>query len=470
MHFNPIRADHGFDHVRIVRAPRRLLRPTPERRGARPLPRLARTPRACRTGGSRCPTPTRPATAYDIATHPTTWVRDEALAFLAAARPDRPLLLVVSFPHPHPPVNPPEPYASMYDPADCVIDPDGASVNADLPLAVPAGDRAGRPPAPARRPGRPPAPPARRWPAPTVSITQVDDAMGRRARRLAPRRRPPVLHLRPRRLRRARGLVRKIPWIPFDDLARVPLLRRRRASWPVVGSVAEPCSPSTWPRRSLDWPGSTSTWTCSTASTWPSPSPTRPPHSPTTGGPQRRLHGVADGAPRDAQVHPRARVGRPRALRRGPRPGRAVERDVARRRPDHHRRALRRGRSPARRRTAGSPGSRDRCSRGPPGYITNQRPGIVAAGAVAAAILPATHATSPLSPNAGSAAWTEDRLQDSQGQGRKLEPLGFRDVANGILVPRTAWAYRSRTAQRRGLPWRWRLLSVSGRGGRSSWP
>lgn len=71
--------------------------------------------------------------AYDISTHPTSWVRDEALAFLEQRDESRPLLLVVSFPHPHPPIDPPEPYASMYDPDDCPVDPAGHEANVGLP-------------------------------------------------------------------------------------------------------------------------------------------------------------------------------------------------------------------------------------------------------------------------------------------------------------------------------------------------
>jgi hypothetical protein len=66
--------------------------------------------------------------------HPTSWVEREALDVLARRDPTRPLYLVVSFPHPHDPLDPP-PYDMMYDPADSVIPAGGFEVNDGLPWA-----------------------------------------------------------------------------------------------------------------------------------------------------------------------------------------------------------------------------------------------------------------------------------------------------------------------------------------------
>src|SRR5262249_9430450 len=70
---------------------------------------------------------------YDHALHPTGWIENETREFLARRTRDRPLFLVVSFPHPHAPYNPPEPYASMYDPADSQLPATGFEVNEALP-------------------------------------------------------------------------------------------------------------------------------------------------------------------------------------------------------------------------------------------------------------------------------------------------------------------------------------------------
>ena len=56
-------------------------------------------------------------TALPEALYPTTFVGEQACAFLERAD-DRPFLLVVSFPDPHHPFTPPGRYFEMYDPAD----------------------------------------------------------------------------------------------------------------------------------------------------------------------------------------------------------------------------------------------------------------------------------------------------------------------------------------------------------------
>lgn len=53
-----------------------------------------------------------------VEAHHSTWVADKAAAYLRdARRADRPFFLFCSFPDPHHPFTPPEPYASMFDPA-----------------------------------------------------------------------------------------------------------------------------------------------------------------------------------------------------------------------------------------------------------------------------------------------------------------------------------------------------------------
>ena len=220
MHFTPIRADHGFDHVRLCE---HLNAYSQDPREAGELDHYHDWLHARSLQDWRFETADSMATTYrlDPATHPTSWVRDETLALLEQRDPDRPLFLVVSFPHPHPPINPPEPYASMYDPDQCVIDPDGAARNRHLPnafqIATAQEDNPHRRIDPSRL-GEHRATLARSY----GSITQIDDAIARIT---------DVLDLANALLwftsdhgdyAGNRGLVRKIPWIPFDDLARVP--------------------------------------------------------------------------------------------------------------------------------------------------------------------------------------------------------------------------------------------------------
>ncbi len=234
MHFSPIRSDHGFEHMRACE---HLNAYTSDPRTTGALDHYHDWLVAQDLPDWRLDPETATATRYRLPshTHPTEWVRDETLALLAQRDRTRPLFLVVSFPHPHPPINPPESYSSRYDPAQVEIDLAEAADNEHLPpqfrAALAQADH-----------------PHRRLDASNVdayratlarcwgSITQIDDAVA-----------AIVDHLD---LDRAllwftsdhgdfgghRGLVRKIPWIPFDDLARVPCFA---TGWSVVGGRRE---------------------------------------------------------------------------------------------------------------------------------------------------------------------------------------------------------------------------------------
>ena len=219
MHFKPMRSSHGFEHMRVV-----------EHFGAYDvdpltLPELDHYHDWLRAQGlpdwrldgreDHCPYP------LDPATHPTSWVEREATAFLRDRDDARPLFLVVSFPHPHPPINPPEAYAALYDPDDCVIDPDGHTANAFLPVSFRRATAQEDAPHRTIRPER--MPEHRATLARTYGlITQIDEAVGRIAAHLDMD--TTVLFFTSDHGDYAghRGLVRKVPWIPFDDLARVP--------------------------------------------------------------------------------------------------------------------------------------------------------------------------------------------------------------------------------------------------------
>lgn len=220
MHFHPMRADHGFDHVRLCEHLNAYVE------DPRVTGRLDHYHDWLEGRGEpdwRFDDEHAMGEAYalDPRTHPTSWVRDETLAFLEQRDPERPLLLVVSFPHPHPPVNPPEPYASMYDPSGCPIDPDGAARNRYLPQ--PFQDACAQADHPIRRvdPARLDhhrASLARTW----GLVTQIDDAVGAIVGRLDLANALLWFTSDHGDFAGNRGLVRKIPWIPFDDLAKVP--------------------------------------------------------------------------------------------------------------------------------------------------------------------------------------------------------------------------------------------------------
>jgi arylsulfatase len=156
---------------------------------------------------------------YGPDVHPTGWVEREATAFLERRDPSRPMFLVVSFPHPHAPYNPPEPYASMFDPADARLPDDGFEVNAGLPMVCQLALMRSRTREEAADEQR-----LRRFLA-TVRglIAHIDDAVGRLVGRLDMASTLVAFTSDHGDYAGHRGLLRKTPWMPFDDLARVPL-------------------------------------------------------------------------------------------------------------------------------------------------------------------------------------------------------------------------------------------------------
>jgi arylsulfatase len=156
---------------------------------------------------------------YGPEVHPTGWVEREAAQFLDRRDRRRPLFLVVSFPHPHAPYNPPEPYASMFDPADAQVPDGGFELNTGLPMVFQLATLNTPTRAAAADVGQ-----LRRFLA-TVRglIKHVDDAVGRLVDRLDLTTTLVAFTSDHGDYAGHRGLLRKTPWIPFDDLARVPL-------------------------------------------------------------------------------------------------------------------------------------------------------------------------------------------------------------------------------------------------------
>ena len=219
MHFSPMRSSHGFEHMRVVEhfnAYKFDPATQPELDHYHDWLRSQGLPDWRLDGRERV----RPY-PLDAATHPTSWVEREAAEFLGDRDGDRPLFLVVSFPHPHSPINPPEPYASLYDPDACVIDPDGHTANAFLPASFRRATAQEDAPHSRVRPERLAKHRARL--AQTYGlITQIDEAVGRILALLDMDRTVLFFTSDHGDYAGRRGLVGKVPWIPFDDLARVP--------------------------------------------------------------------------------------------------------------------------------------------------------------------------------------------------------------------------------------------------------
>jgi choline-sulfatase len=224
MHFKPIHADHGFDTMRMCEN----INPgsgygaddlddyhewlasegRPDWRMVMPGP----------NGDLRAFNAGDPRTFPDDADHhPTAWIERETTAFLRQRDRSRPLFLVVSFPHPHAPYDPPEPYASMYSPDDAILPTDGFDANDCL-----TGQFAALLDGPAHRT----EPEKLRLVLTSIRglVRQIDDSLGRIV---------DALDLDSTLLFFTsdhgdygghRGLFSKYPWIPFEDLIRVPLV------------------------------------------------------------------------------------------------------------------------------------------------------------------------------------------------------------------------------------------------------
>jgi arylsulfatase len=224
MHFAPVHAEHGFDTMRLCE---HLLA-----QGLGPLSKqrndefddyhdwlLERNLAEYRLGWPGRMPPRFPANA-----HPTAWVERETMKFLAERDRSRPLFLVVSYPHPHPPYDSPEPYASMYDPADSIFPSDGYEVNEHLPPAfeVATSGVLGNPVFDSRPEAKDPAQVRAFLATVRGLVKQIDDSVGRIVPELDLDRTLLLFTSDHGDFSGHRGLMRKNPWIPFDDLARVP--------------------------------------------------------------------------------------------------------------------------------------------------------------------------------------------------------------------------------------------------------
>jgi choline-sulfatase len=159
---------------------------------------------------------------YDASLHPTGWIADRAIEWLSNRNDRAPLFLIVSFLHPHPPQDPPEPYASRYALSDARVpsetyartgrlvpelDEDLLQTEIFKPRFVKA------------------------LKAETVRrihtyvralIHQIDEAIGRITAKLDLDRTLLFFTSDHGDFGGHRGLLGKIPWVPFDDLAKVP--------------------------------------------------------------------------------------------------------------------------------------------------------------------------------------------------------------------------------------------------------
>jgi len=222
MHFFPPHADHGFETMRLCEHPR-VFKPEDAAEFddyQRDLYDAGMSDWRFRGDGSaRWP---RGPFPYPAEWHPTAWVEREVVQFLEGRDRRRPLFLVVSFPHPHEPHNPPASYASMYSPDDSPRPCSGFDVNEKLPpvfryaMTEVATRQANRVDGERND--------AMAYLALVRALVrQIDDAVGTITARIDFDKTLMCFTSDHGDYGGNRGLVGKSPWIPFDDLARVPL-------------------------------------------------------------------------------------------------------------------------------------------------------------------------------------------------------------------------------------------------------
>lgn len=198
-------------------------------------PGLQTEARAFKTAGKAVVFP------YEERFHPTGWIRDRTLDYLRKRPRDRPFLLIVSFPHPHTPYDPPEPYASMYAPEDSRLPQQGdKALSPFVERALSIGRFGAR-----RVADTEPATVERTHRHIRALISQIDTAIGAIVDKLDLDDSLLFFTSDHGDYGGHRGLLGKVPWVPFDDLARVPLI--------CAGAGVEGARHCTTPVQSFDW-------------------------------------------------------------------------------------------------------------------------------------------------------------------------------------------------------------------------
>lgn len=218
MHFSPIDARHGFD---VIASAEHL--PAGYERYERDGYR--RWIESHGLADVRFKPRTRLVFPYKEHLHPTHWITEEAIRFLDDESEEAPFFAIVSYTGPHTPHDPPEPYASMYPASREVIPPDDASVNAKLPrfftdAMVATPDAFFRP---QRVDAMDTSAVRGKLAAIRALIRHIDANVGRLLAHLDLDNTLVCFTSDHGDYGAHRGLLGKVPWIPFDDLAKVPL-------------------------------------------------------------------------------------------------------------------------------------------------------------------------------------------------------------------------------------------------------
>jgi len=220
MHFSPIGARHGFD---VMRSAEHITvhagyEPTDKDDYRRWIEAQGlEDVRFERRQERRFP--------YDETLHPAHWITDEALRFVTDEGAEEPFFAIVSYTGPHSPHDPPDPYASMYPALEERIPEDGMAVNASLPECF----RNAMKPTPdaffsaQNVEAFSPSQVKGQLAAIRALIRHIDANVGRLLEHVDLANTLICFTSDHGDYGGHRGLLGKVPWIPFDDLAKVPL-------------------------------------------------------------------------------------------------------------------------------------------------------------------------------------------------------------------------------------------------------
>lgn len=220
MHFAPIRAQHGFDVMQTCEH-------LPAGYDAREQDDYRRWIIASGREDLRFVRPGIPRVfPYEAEYHPTQWITRHATSFCAEANAGMaPWFAVVSYTDPHTPYSPPEPYASLFRPGEQHLPDSGMESNRGLPWPF-SEITEPQPPgtffAPVRVDQHSEEHLRRVLAAIRAGVKHVDDAIGQLLAQTDLETTLVVFLSDHGDFGGHRGFLGKIPWLPFDDLARVP--------------------------------------------------------------------------------------------------------------------------------------------------------------------------------------------------------------------------------------------------------
>jgi choline-sulfatase len=156
---------------------------------------------------------------YDERYHPISWTRDRSIEFLdEARRAQEPFCLVVSFRYPHGPFNPVQRFAARYDPADVEVPKDAWDAMQGLPRSLALLTRRGFHP----RDSLPEDVVRRVLAFYFALVSQIDEAVGALAEHVRLEDTLVLFTSDHGEYLGQRGRIGKHPWVPFEQLARVP--------------------------------------------------------------------------------------------------------------------------------------------------------------------------------------------------------------------------------------------------------